>query len=244
MAWIWPLLAAPLIGSLLGVLILRLPAGRPVGIARSACETCGAPVAAYDLVPLLSFAALRGRCRRCAAAIAPFHWQVELAAVLVPVSALLAGLLGAPLWAACAAGWTLLALAWIDANCMLLPDALTLPLLLAGLAASWWLEPDALADRALAAALGWLALFLLAWAYRRLRGRDGLGDGDAKLLGALGAWVGLSGISTVLLGAALAGLLWAGLLRWRGAAIGAGTALPFGPFLALAGWVVLLATWR
>ena len=238
MEWVWPLMAAPFIGSLVGVLILRLPADRPVGLARSACDGCGAPIAFYDLVPLLSFAALRGRCRRCGGAIAPFHWHVELASVLVPLSALAAGLAGPALWAACAAGWTLLALGWIDADCMLLPDALTLPLLLAGLGASWWLLPEALADHALAAGLGWLSLWMLAWIYRRVRGREGLGEGDAKLLGALGAWVGLAGLPIVLLGAALAGLL-----RLRGEAIDASTALPFGPFLALAGWGVMLATW-
>ncbi len=76
--------------------------------------------------------------------------------------------------------------------------------------------------------------------YRWVRGRDGLGEGDAKLLAAIGAWVGLEGLPTVLLGAALTGLLWALWLRLRGAALTATTALPFGPFLALAGWVVLL----
>lgn len=242
MGWAWPLLVAPFVGSLLGVLIRRLPTGRPVALARSCCEACGATLGVLDLVPLLSFLVLRGRCRHCGAPIASFHWHVELAAVGVPLSALAAGLDGHVLWAACGAGWVLLALAWIDSDWMLLPDALTLPLLLAGLGATWWLEGD-VADHAVAAGLGWAALWLVAAAYRRFRGRDGLGEGDAKLLGALGAWVGLAGLADVLLGAALAGLCWAGLLRLRGRAMTATTALPFGPFLALAGWAVLLATW-
>ncbi len=244
MAWLWPVLAAPFVGSLLGVLIRRLPRGEPVGMARSRCESCGAALAVRDLLPLLSFAALRGRCRRCGAAIAPFHWQVELAAVLLPLSAAAAGVVDEAAWAVCGAGWALLALAWIDAEWMLLPDALTLPLLLAGLAVTGWLDPAALPERAAAAGLGWAGLAAVSWVYRRVRGRDGLGEGDGKLLGALGAWVGLAGLADVLLGAALAGLGWAGLLAMRGRRMRATTALPFGPFLAAAGWAVLLATWR
>ena len=240
----WPLLAAPFVGSFLGVLIRRLPAGRPVALARSCCEACGAPLGMRDLVPLLSYVALRGRCRRCATRIAPFHWHIEIAAVLVPASALACGIGGDALWAVSGAGWTLLALAWIDAEWMLLPDVLTLPLLLTGLAATWWFDAGDVSEHAVAAGLGWFALWAVAAIYRRLRGREGLGQGDAKLLGALGAWVGSAGLADILFGAALAGLGWAGLLRLRGRSLSATTALPFGPFLALAGWAVLLAVWR
>ncbi len=240
MEWVWPLLASPFVGSFLGVLIARLPDGRPVLLGRSQCDHCGAPVPAHDLLPLLSYAVLRGVCRRCAAPIHPFHWRVELAALAVPVSALAAGWAGPALWAACGLGWTLLALAWIDCNGMILPDGLTLPLIPAGLLATWWLDPGGLPDHALAAALGYTAFRAIALLYRRLRGRDGLGEGDAKLLAALGAWVGLGGLPPVLLAAALAGLGWALLLRLRGTALSLTTALPFGPFLALAGWAVML----
>ena len=243
MGWVWPLLAAPFVGSLLGVLIRRLPAGQPVALARSCCEGCGVVLEARDLVPLLSYAALRGRCRRCGVGIAPFHWHVEAAAALVPLSAMAAGLQGDVLWAVSGAGWVLLALAWIDAEWMILPDVLTLPLVLAGLTAVWWFAAEELADHAAAAGLGWLALWAVAAVYRRVRQRDGLGEGDAKLLAAIGAWVGLAGMADVLLGSALAGLAWAGLLRLRGRTMLATTALPFGPFLALAGWAVMLVVW-
>lgn len=243
MQWIWPLLAAPLVGSFLGVLITRLPQGRPVAVGRSACEACGTTLKAWDMVPLLSYAALRGRCRACGAGIAPFHWHVELAALLIPASAALAGLAGPALWLACGLGWTLLALAWIDCSTMLLPDVLTLPLIPAGLLAAWWLDPAGLTDHAIAAALGYAVLAGVAFGYRWLRGRDGLGGGDPKLLAALGAWVGVAALPSVLLGAALAGLAWAGLLRLRGTALTGSTALPFGPFLALSGWLVLLQAW-
>lgn len=199
---------------------------------------------ARDLVPLASYALLRGRCRRCGTGIAPFHWHIEIASVLVPASALACGIEGDLLWAVSGAGWILLTLAWIDAEWMLLPDVLTLPLLLAGLVATWWFNVDDVSTHAVAAGLGWFVLWAVAAVYRRVRGRDGLGQGDAKLLGALGAWVGVAGLADILLGAALAGLGWAGLMRLRGHVMSATTALPFGPFLALAGWAVVLAVWR
>ncbi|MBS0561861.1 MAG: prepilin peptidase, partial [Proteobacteria bacterium] len=123
---------------------------------------------------------------------------------------------------------------------LLLPDALTLPLALGGLAATWALEPEALTDHAAAAALGYGALRLLGAAYRRLRGRDGLGQGDAKLVCAAGAWVGLAGLPWAITGAGALGLLMAAALRLRGTEIGTATRLPFGTPLALAIWLVWL----
>jgi leader peptidase (prepilin peptidase)/N-methyltransferase len=228
-----PLLAAPFIGSFLGVLIQRLPAGEPVVAGRSRCPLCHHTLGPLELVPLLSHLAQRGRCRHCGGAIAPFHWQVELAALAVAASAALTTPEPAMLWANCLLGWTLLALAWIDLRTLLLPDALTLPLLLAGLAVTWALDPDALADHAAAALLAWAALALLATLYRRLRGRDGLGGGDAKLLAAGGAWLGLAALPWVIVLAAITTLL-ASLPR-RGLA--RDTAVPFGPGLAMVIWL-------
>lgn len=116
MAWLWPLLAAPFVGSFLGVLIRRLPDWRSVVLGRSECERCGARLGAVDLVPLLSFVVLRGRCRRCGQPISPFHWQVELAALAVAVAAVLAQGRPLGLWLDCALGWTLLTLGWIRLN--------------------------------------------------------------------------------------------------------------------------------
>ena len=227
---LWPILAAPFVGSFCGVLIVRLPAGRNVVWSRSVCDTCGHALAVPDLVPIASYAALRGRCRHCQAPIGRTHFWVELAAVAVAFCAAASGQTGALLWATCALGWALLTLAWIDAACLRLPDAITLPLLVAGMAEAWWLEPDSLSARAFGAAIGYTLLWALAWAYRRLRGREGLGMGDAKLLAAGGAWVGAALLPDVLLFAALAGLGWA-LRRGR---IDLGSRIPFGPFLALA----------
>ena len=237
------LVAAPFVGSLLGVLIRRLPRGRPVVLARSACETCGHLLAPRDLVPVASYLALRGRCRHCGAPIGRFHPTVELAALAVPAILVLAGMTDpAGLIAGCALGYTLLALGWIDATTFMLPDALTLPLLLAGLVDAWITVPASLADRAAAAILGYASLRLLAICYRRLRGREGLGQGDAKLLAAGGAWTGLHGLAPILLAASVLGLLLAGARKLTGRSVTLSTRLPFGAPLALAIWLAWLAT--
>lgn len=239
--WLVVLLLAPCIGSFLGVLIRRLPAGRPVLLGRSACAACGHRLSAAELVPLLSYAWQRGKCRECAAPIDRFHPLIELAALVVALVAVLAGDDGARLWLGCALGWALLALSWIDAETMTLPDALTLPLLLAGLAATILLDPAAAPDHAAAALLGWLLFCAIGWGFRRLRGVDGLGGGDARLLAAGGAWLGLAALPWIMAGAALAGLAMAGAMALAGQAPSRLTRLPFGPALALAIWVAWLA---
>ena len=244
MDWVWPLLGAPFVGSFLAVLIRRMPRGALLVPARSHCEACGSAIAFRDMIPLLGAVLLRGRCRVCGAEIAAQHWHVELAAVLVPATALLAGVDPSALWPVCILGWALLALGWIDWDWLLLPDALTLPLVLAGLAATWWLDPGLTTDHAVAAALGYASVQALAMGYRRLRGREGIGAGDAKLLAAIGAWTGLELLPWVVMGAAVTGLLLAAAMAARGRAMGAATALPFGTCLAVAGWCAALATWR
>jgi leader peptidase (prepilin peptidase)/N-methyltransferase len=225
------------IGSFLGVLILRLPAGEPVVFSRSVCHHCATLLKPADLVPLISFAWNRGRCRHCRAPIGWFHPAIELAALGVALWVTLAGASG---WIGCGLGWTLLTLAWIDWRDMLLPDMLTLPLLLAGLACSLFLEPDALLDHTLAAVLAFALLEGVALLYRRLRGIDGLGGGDAKLFAAAGAWCGLAALPAVLLGSALTGLALAAGLRLVGQRVTRETRIPFGPCIALAFWLVWL----
>nr|WP_294551143.1 A24 family peptidase [uncultured Rhodopila sp.] len=236
-------LVAPFIGSFLGVLILRLPEGRPVVTGRSACDHCGHRLEARDLVPFLSYLLSHGRCRYCGEAIGLFPVAAEAAAAGVAgwAAAVTDGL---DFWLACLLGWTLLTAAWIDLRTMILPDVLTLPLLLAGLGATAAISPGALADHALAAALGYLVLSGTARAYRRLRGRDGLGLGDAKLLAALGAWLGLNSLPIVLVLASCTGLGAAGVAILLGKRVTAATAIPFGPCLAAAGWLTwLYADW-
>ena len=238
--WLWPILTAPFIGSFMGVLIVRLPVGAPVTLARSACPHCGARLSSRELVPLVSFMVLRGRCRHCRADIGLLHPAVEFAAVGIAAWAVLADHDPVRLWVDCGLGWTLLTLAWIDCTSFLLPDVLTLPLLLAGLALTVAEQPDALADHCLAACLGYLSFQGLGFAYRRLRGRDGLGGGDSKLIAAAGAWCGLALLPFVVLGSAIAGLLAALGLALAGRMVTSTTRIPFGPCIALAFWLAWL----
>lgn len=232
-------LAAPFIGSFLGVVVRRLPEGRPIAWSRSYCEGCGARLGVRDLVPLFSWLAGRGRCRFCGRPLEWFYPLIELAALAVALISLFVDN-GADVWLDCLLGWWLLTLAWIDVRCWLLPDSLTLPLIIAGLAAAAAFDPEGLTDRAFGAAAGYLGLRMVALIYRALRGRDGLGGGDAKLLAAAGAWVGLRALPQVVLLAALAGLLAAACLRLSGIRLDAQSAIPFGPFLALAIWLLWL----
>jgi leader peptidase (prepilin peptidase)/N-methyltransferase len=228
-------LLGPLIGSCLGLLTLRLPAGRPVGAVRSACGGCGRKLGLLDLAPVISWLALRGRCRTCASPIPLRYPLLEVACGVIGLWSAL--MFDGPLAAAGAVfGWGLLLIAIIDAEHFWLPHRLTVPLLVAGLLAAASLQPESLAGRLIGAAVGWAILALLAAGYRRLRGRDGLGGGDAMMLGALGAWVGWQGLPSVLLLAALLGLVAAVTQR----KFRADARMPFGTLMAPAAWIVWL----
>jgi leader peptidase (prepilin peptidase)/N-methyltransferase len=239
------ILVSPVIGSFLGVLIRRLPAGKPVMLDRSRCESCAQVLGIRDLVPIVSYLMLRARCRFCGAPIASFHLAVELAALGVAAVMALVAPNAPTLCCGCVLGWALLALGCIDWRHMILPDALTLPLVLLGLGATAWLDPGDVTLHASAAALGYLLFRLIAWGYRCLRGRDGLGQGDAKLMAAAGAWVGIASLSSVLLLGALLTLsaaILAALRHRRG--LSGTTRLPFGPGLCAALWLVWSLTAR
>ena len=212
--------------------------------ARSQCESCQTQLSAIELVPLLSYVLQCGRCRHCGARIDRFHPAVEAAAfaVAVLICAVDIGIFDDPARAAvdCLLGWTLLALAGMDAKTRLLPDELTLPLIPDGLFANWWLAREALTDCLLGAAIGWFVFVGIAWVWRRLKEEEGLGGGDAKLLAATGAWVGWQGLPSVILLAALAAIV-ATMARRRGQQA-FGTRIAFGPWLALAALIVRLGT--
>ena len=244
-SWLFALLAAPFAGSLLYVLVRRLPRARPDLWGRSRCEGCGAALGPRNLVPIASYLAQRGRCAACGARIAPAHLAAECLAIVIAAAAVASGARGAALWEGCALGWALLALAWIDLEHFILPDALTLPLIVAGVALAAPDGPGALIDRSAGAILGYVGFSVLRWLFLKLRGREGLGQGDAKLLAVAGAWLGWGALDSVILLAAVLGLGAAMLARVRGADIGRGTKLPFGPPLATAIFVLwLLAAWQ
>src|ERR1700744_5879668 len=200
------IVAAPVIGSFLAVLVLRLPARRAVVLGRSACDACRHVLGPRELVPFVSYAWQRGRCRHCGAAIDMLHPAMEAGALILAIWAALATS-GWILVASCGLGWTLLTLAAIDWRTGLLPDLLTLPLIAAGLGVAYGIDPAALLDHAMGAAAGVIGFAALAAAYRTLRGRAGRGLGDAKLLAAAGAWLSWSALPSVILFAAVAGLL-------------------------------------
>ncbi len=237
--WLFLVLAAPCVGSFLGVVAVRLPTGAPILRGRSACPHCGQVLGPRDLVPLLGWLVNRGRCRHCGQALSWAYLAIELAALGVALWSL-AVLPGWLAWAGCALGWTLLTLAVIDARHLLLPDALTLPLVPAGLLVAWAVEPAKLADHAIGALVGFAVVAVIGLVYRRLRGREGIGLGDAKLFAAAGAWVSWAALPGLLLlaaGAGLAGHLAAARLTGKGLK---DRELPFGPYVAGAFWLVWL----
>jgi leader peptidase (prepilin peptidase)/N-methyltransferase len=233
------LIAAPFVGSFLGLLVERLPEGETVIMGRSHCRQCGATLGLRDLVPLLSWAASGGRCRHCHAALGWFHPGIELAAIGVALWSMLV-VPGWLAWASAGLGWTLIALAVIDQRHMYLPDVLNLPLIPAGLAVAALNPAGGFWHHLAGAAAGAASLGVVAWTYRRVTGREGLGLGDAKLFAAAGAWVGWQGLPSVLLIGAGSGLAVVLLLGWAKGAPSARDPVAFGPFLAVGLWITWL----
>jgi leader peptidase (prepilin peptidase)/N-methyltransferase len=254
--WLFPAMATLvglLMGSFANVCIHRMPQHLSVVWARSACPSCGAGVRGYDNIPLLSWLILRGRCRDCQAPIAARYPLVEaLTGLLFLAVALRFGpQAGTGVMALFALA--LLILFFTDLETMLLPDAITLPGVLAGILLAPWnplldQRPGVLSPllQALAGAAGGAGLILavmLAWRlYSRYRFkgelseemRTGMGQGDLKMLAFIGAFVGLRQVFYVTFSAAVLGSL-VGLALMMGRRAGRYTALPFGTFLALAG---------
>ena len=232
-----------IVGSFLGAALVRLPRGESVMAGRSKCDGCGRTLGARDLVPILSFLALHGRCRTCGAAIDRWQFAAEVGGLLVGVAAAWFARDGVMLALGLVLGWQLLLLGLLDLRQFWLPDRLVVllaatgavPALLAGLT-----DPMLLSGPTLGALLGFGTLWLAAKAYRAWRGIDGLGAGDPKLLGAIGLWLGPLGVVATLLGGALVGLAAATGLALAGKTVTRRTALPFGSCLALAGFAVYL----
>jgi leader peptidase (prepilin peptidase)/N-methyltransferase len=237
-SWIWAVLLAPFIGSFLGVVAMRHDAPAMMLAGRSACEACGKRLGAADLVPVLSWALSRGKCRHCGTSIGLFYPAIELAAVAVALwSATVFS--GIAFWASCGLGWTLLALAATDIKYFLLPDFLTWPLVAAGLVVAVMLgDTNSFASHGLGAAAGYAFVRLLRFVYRTIRGREGMGLGDAKMLAAAGAWISWQGLPSVLVIASLSALVI--VLLTRGSKIDPARRVPFGFFLALGLWIVWL----
>ena len=237
--WVFLLLAAPCVGSFLGVVALRLPEGRPVLRGRSACPQCGRTLTWWDLIPLASWLVQRARCRTCGGRLSVFYPAVELAALGIALWSLTVAP-GWLAWVSAGLGWSLLALSLIDIEHLILPNEITLPLIPAGLAVAWVLDPAHLPHHAAAAVAAFVFVVVLRWAYERLRGREGIGLGDAKLLAAAGAWVSWQGLPGLILLAAVAALAVNGIRALGAGRMDWSREFPFGPFLAGAFWLTWL----
>lgn len=250
-----------LVGSFLNVVILRLPrrlehdwrsqaselldaewtedAPPDLVLTRSHCPHCGHTLSAMENIPLLSWIVLRGRCRHCGAGISVQYPIVELLTAVA--SAMVAWRFGFEwqLAAALAFSWILIAAAGIDARTQLLPDQLTLPLLWIGLLISIVPLFTEMSQAILGAAIGYLSLWLVFWLFKLTTGKEGMGYGDFKLLGALGAWMGTASLLPIILLSSLVGAIVGGtLLALRRQE--RSTPIPFGPFIAGAGWLWLV----
>ncbi|MGH8030880.1 MAG: prepilin peptidase [Luteimonas sp.] len=251
-----------LVGSFLNVVILRLPKrlewewkrdsreilGEPelydppppgIVVERSHCPHCGRQLAWYENIPVLSWLALRGRCRSCHAPISLQYPCVELLTMLVVVASVWQFGFGWQGFGAVVLGCMLIALSGIDMRTQLLPDQLTLPLMWLGLIGSIDNLYMPAKPALVGAIVGYLSLWTVWWLFKQITGKEGMGHGDFKLLAALGAWVGLQGIlPTILLSslvAAILGSIWI-VAKGRDRA----TPIPFGPYLAIAGWLVFM----
>jgi leader peptidase (prepilin peptidase) / N-methyltransferase len=228
-------LAGAVVGSFIATVLIRWPNGRSAVSGRSRCDHCGIKLEARELIPLLSFALQGGRCRQCRSKIDRRHLAIELAAAALGLVVVLVHPLPLALISALFGFWLLL-LAALDLEHQWLPDALTLPLIPLGwLAALLGFGPDLL-WRLAGAVIGWTILAAIAWLYRLIRHRDGMGGGDPKLLAAIGAWVGALQLPYILLGAGLLGLAAVTLMRLRGEPVEATSRLPLGTLIALAAW--------
>ncbi len=265
--WLFPTMAAMfgvIVGSFLNVVIYRLPIimerewrqecadsfpeyhieppqGKfSLSLPRSTCPKCQTPLRLIDNIPIISWLMLKGQCHHCHAPISARYPLIELLAGVIACA--VAVQFGFGVYAITLIGFslTLLALTAIDFETLLLPDQLTLPLLWAGIVvATTELGPISLYDSVIGAISGYLSLWLVYWVFKLLTGKEGMGFGDFKLLAALGAWLGWQALPFVVLLSSVVGLIF-GLIQLRLQKQGIDKAFPFGPYLAIAGWCIMM----
>lgn len=251
-----------LVGSFLNVVILRLPRRMewqwkrdsreilgeqelydppPPGIVveRSHCPHCGHQLSWYENIPVLSWLALRGKCRSCKAPISAQYPAVELLTMLLFTACVWQFGFGWQGFGALVLTAFLIAASGIDVRTQLLPDSLTLPLMWLGLIASLDNLYMPAKPALLGAIVGYASLWSVWWLFKQATGKEGMGHGDFKLLAALGAWCGLSGLLPIILLSAVAGAI-IGSIMLAVQGRDRSTPIPFGPYLAIAGWVTFM----
>ncbi|MBW3694140.1 prepilin peptidase [Vibrio sp. T187] len=265
--WLFPSMAAVfglIVGSFLNVVIHRLPImmerewkqecsecfpeyniPMPEGkynlsVPRSTCPKCNTQLRLIDNVPVLSWLLLRGKCHQCANPISIRYPAIELLTAVMSFT--VATTFGFSAFSVALIFFTfiLIAATFIDLDTMLLPDQLTLPLMWSGIALSLFnLTEVSLQDAVIGAMAGYLCLWSVYWIFKVLTGKDGMGFGDFKLLAALGAWLGWQHLPLIILLSSLVGLVF-GSIQLRLQKQGIDKAFPFGPYLAIAGWISLI----
>jgi leader peptidase (prepilin peptidase)/N-methyltransferase len=206
---------------------------------RSRCPSCGAPITALQNVPVASWIALRGKCASCRAPISARYPAIELLAAAIAVGVSLRFGWSAALAFGLVFAWALIALTFIDLDTQLLPDDITLPLLWIGLIANAFGTYVDLRSAVFGAIGGYLLLWSVYWGFRLMAGKEGMGFGDFKLLAAIGAWTGWQVLPVAILVSAGLGAVIGSAALWLSKK-GLGTRIPFGPYLALGGFVALL----
>jgi leader peptidase (prepilin peptidase)/N-methyltransferase len=229
-----------MVGSFLNVCIYRIPHEKSVVRPGSHCPACGTPIRFYDNIPFISYFVLRGRCRACAVRISPRYVLVEwltgvLFAVLFYVNGLSLELAVALFFVS-----LLIVISFIDLDYMIIPDFLSLGGLLVGLAVSFFRAQFTFVDSLLGVLLGGGVLFAIAKSYELLRKREGMGGGDIKLLGMIGAFWGWKGVLFALVAGSFAGVLVSVPLMLIKRKDG-GYAVPFGPFLSFGALLYTIA---
>jgi leader peptidase (prepilin peptidase)/N-methyltransferase len=242
-----------LIGSFLNVVIYRLPImlekkwasedcsdialdAFNLSKPRSRCTTCNHSITAIENIPVLSYIFLKGKCSACQDKISPRYPLIEFGTGAV--SAFIAWRFG---WSALTVtglilSWSLIALIFIDLDTQLLPDDITLPLLWVGLIFNLCTKAIPLDEAVIGAAIGYLSLWSIYWAFKLITGKEGFGYGDFKLLAALGAWLGWQSLPFILITASAAGAI-VGITLIILKKINRAESIPFGPYLSIAGWL-------
>jgi leader peptidase (prepilin peptidase)/N-methyltransferase len=208
-------------------------------LPRSACPHCGHKISALENIPVVSFALLGGKCRSCSQRISWRYPSIELASSLLALA--VAMHFGPTLQALAAVGltWSLLALTMIDYDHQLLPDSITLPFLWLGIICNIFGMFTTVYASLFGAIFGYLVLWIVYISFKLLTGKEGMGYGDFKLLAMLGAWLGWQMLPLIIIVSSVLGaLVGISLILFR--SHGRGQPIPFGPYLAAAGWIALL----
>ena len=230
------IVAAPFVGCFGANAVRRSLEGKSFLFVRSCCDTCGRQLEVRDLVPILSWVLQIGRCRCCSAPITRLYPLVEAAFLLIALWSAHT-FPNNMFWPTLALGWTLVILVAFDVLAFILPNALTISLGAGGLLLAMGEGFDQFRESILGLIVGGSSLLLVTFAYRHFRGREGLGLGDVKLFAAIGAWVKLDGLPSVLLIGSLLGLLYAVFIFRRGIADAALQKVPLGAGLCIGFWL-------